>query len=120
MPADMKALAGDAAAESAALRDLVARLDEPGWQQPTPADGWSIPVRVELAAPGGGTWTWGAEDSADRVAGPALDFCLVVTQRRHLGDTSLVVSGPGAVAWMAIAQAFAGPPGVGRRPGQFG
>jgi uncharacterized protein (TIGR03084 family) len=78
------------------------------------------PVRVELAAPDGGTWTWGPADAADRVTGPAVDFCLVVTQRRHPGDTSLAVSGPGAAQWLPIAQAFAGPPGPGRRPGQFG
>src|SRR6185369_14142543 len=28
-------------------------------------------VRVELAAPGGGTWTWGEPDSPDRVRAPA-------------------------------------------------
>ena len=76
-------------------------------------------VRVELAAPDGSTWTWGSEDAADRVQGPALDFCLVVTQRRHVDDTALVADGPLAVEWMSIAQAFAGGPGEGRQPGQF-
>ena len=52
-------------------------------------------VRVELAAPDGSTWTWGPEDAADVVRGDALDFCLVVTQRRHPADTALVVEGPG-------------------------
>ncbi|HEY9484272.1 MAG TPA: TIGR03084 family metal-binding protein [Micromonosporaceae bacterium] len=77
------------------------------------------PVRVELAAPGGETWTWGPAGADDRVSGPALDFCLVVTQRRHLDDTALRIEGPAATEWMSIAQAFAGPPGPGRRPGQF-
>jgi uncharacterized protein (TIGR03084 family) len=76
-------------------------------------------IRVELASPGGDTWTWGPEDATDVVAGPALDFCLVVTQRRHVDDTALVVTGPLAKDWIAIAQAFAGPPGEGRKPGQF-
>ncbi len=76
-------------------------------------------VRVELDAPGGDRWTWGPEDAADRVSGDALDFCLVATQRRHLADTDLRVEGSLAQEWMAIAQAFAGPPGPGRRPGQF-
>lgn len=71
-------------------------------------------VRVELTAPDGDTWDWGPGDAADRVSGSALDFCLVVTQRRHLADTGLVVTGPAAAEWMAIAQAFAGPPGPGR------
>lgn len=75
-------------------------------------------VLVELESPSGGTWTYG-ESKANRVAGPAEDFCLVVTQRRHPADTSLTVEGPLAREWMQIAQAFAGPPGEGRRPGQF-
>jgi hypothetical protein len=48
-----------------------------------------------------------------------LDFCLVVTQRRHVADTALDVEGPAAVEWISIAQAFAGAPGAGRQPGQF-
>ncbi|WP_290115874.1 TIGR03084 family metal-binding protein [Actinomadura sp. DC4] len=77
------------------------------------------PVRVELSLPGGERWAAGPEDAADVVRGPALDFCLVVTQRRHPADVNLAVSGPVAREWIGIAQAFAGPPGVGRRPGQF-
>jgi uncharacterized protein (TIGR03084 family) len=72
------------------------------------------PVRVVLTAPDGGTWAWGPDDAADQVTGPALDFCLVVTQRRHRADTRLTVTGPAASEWMGIAQAFAGPPGPGR------
>lgn len=77
------------------------------------------PIRVELAAPDGGTWTWGPADAADRVTGPAPDFCLAVTQRRHRDDVGLTVTGAAATAWMEIAQAFAGEPGAGRRPGEF-
>ncbi len=76
------------------------------------------PVYVALRAPDGSTWEWG-EPSADRVTGDALDFCLVVTQRRHVADTSLQVEGIVATDWIEIAQAFAGAPGVGRVPGQF-
>lgn len=76
-------------------------------------------VRVVLAAPGGGTWAWGPETAFDSVEGSALDFCLVVTQRRHPADTGLVATGPAAAEWMSIAQCFAGPPGRGREPGQF-
>ncbi|GAA3223096.1 TIGR03084 family metal-binding protein [Pseudonocardia petroleophila] len=75
-----------------------------------------VPVRVELVAPVGELWTWGPEDAADRVTGPALDFCLLVTQRRHRDDTALEVSGPVATEWLTIAQAFAGVPGEGRAP----
>jgi uncharacterized protein (TIGR03084 family) len=72
------------------------------------------PVRIELAAPDGTRWTWGPEDAADRVTGPALDFCLLVTQRRHRDDLNLGIEGPAAAEWMAIAQAFAGAAGTGR------
>ena len=73
-------------------------------------------VQVELTGPAGEKWEWDGTASSDLVAGPALDFCLVVTQRRHLSDTRLTVQGPLASEWLAIAQAFAGPPGTGRRP----
>jgi uncharacterized protein (TIGR03084 family) len=77
------------------------------------------PVRVELIAPDGETWEWGPGGVPDEVRGPALDFCLVVTQRRHIDDTGLATTGAVATEWMSIAQAFAGPPGRGRRAGQF-
>jgi uncharacterized protein (TIGR03084 family) len=77
------------------------------------------PVRVELVAPDGDSWTFGPADAVNVVRGPALDFCLVVTQRRHPADTALVASGPVATEWLTLAQAFAGPAGKGRQPGQF-
>lgn len=73
-------------------------------------------VRVELLSPSGELWTWGSDDAASRIAGPAEDFCLVVAQRRHIDDTDLVVEGEAASVWMEVAQAFAGPPGAGRDP----
>jgi uncharacterized protein (TIGR03084 family) len=77
------------------------------------------PVRVQLVSPSGAIWEWGPDDAADSVTGDALDFCLLVTQRRHVADTSLQVTGTVARAWTQIAQAFAGAPGLGRAPGQF-
>jgi uncharacterized protein (TIGR03084 family) len=77
----------------------------------------SAPVRVELTGPpSGATWAWGPEDAGDRITGPALDFCLLVTQRRHRDDVALTIEGPAATEWMAIAQAFAGTAGTGRAP----
>jgi uncharacterized protein (TIGR03084 family) len=73
-------------------------------------------VRVELTAPSGEVWAFGADDAGDRVAGPALDFCLVVTQRRHADDTRLTVTGDLARDWLDKAQAFAGPATDGPRP----
>ena len=70
----------------------------------TPPDGT---VRLELTTPSGELWTWGPDDASDTVSGPAEDFCLVVTQRRHLDDTSLLAGELGH-HWLARAQAFAG------------
>jgi uncharacterized protein (TIGR03084 family) len=72
------------------------------------------PVRVELAGPDGTQWTYGPEDAENRLVGPAVDFCLLVTQRRHRDDLALVATGPVADEWLDVAQAFAGPPGTGR------
>ncbi|WP_024759983.1 TIGR03084 family metal-binding protein [Streptomyces exfoliatus] len=79
---------------------------------PAPAE----PFRVELAAPDGEMWAYGPEGAAQTIAGPALDFCLLVTQRVHRDDTALVAHGPDAERWLGIAQAFAGPAGAGRAP----
>ena len=89
--------------------------------------GWSYLVRgeqppddqiaVELVAPSGDIWRWGDDPGgSDRIAGRAVDFCLVVTQRRHLDDTALVVEGASARDWMSKAQAFAGGPTTGPSP----
>jgi uncharacterized protein (TIGR03084 family) len=83
--------------------------------EPAPTDEF----RVELVGPSGGVWTWGPGDALQRVSGPALDFCLLVTQRRHRDDLALVAEGADADRWLDIAQAFAGPSGDGRKPGQF-
>ena len=73
-------------------------------------------VRVELRAPDGSTWTWGPPDAPDRVRGDAVEFCLVVTQRRHPSEVRLETDGPNAAAWLDVAQAFAGPPTRPRPP----
>jgi uncharacterized protein (TIGR03084 family) len=73
-------------------------------------------VRVTLTAPSGDPWAWGPEDATDVIAGPASDFCLVVTQRRHVADTGLTVVGDAADDWMSKAQAFAGTPTIGPAP----
>ena len=74
-------------------------------------------VRVELTLPSGQSWSAGSDEATDRVTGEALDFCLVVTQRRHVADTDLVVEGDAARAWMAVAQCFAGAPTRPPEPG---
>ena len=72
--------------------------------------------RVALTAPDGQEWTWGPAGAEQSVAGPALDFCLLVTQRRNRADLALTAVGTDADRWLDIAQAFAGPPGPGRPP----
>lgn len=76
----------------------------------------AAPFRIELTSPGNDTWEWGPEDAEQRVTAPALDFCLLVTQRRHRDDLAIETAGDDAAHWLTIAQAFAGPPGPGRSP----
>lgn len=68
------------------------------------------PVRVELHSPDGQRWTWGPDDAPNSVIGPAADFALTVTQRRHWTETGLTAQGTVARNWLDIAQAFAGAP----------
>ncbi|MEU9745723.1 TIGR03084 family metal-binding protein [Streptomyces niveus] len=79
-----------------------------GEQPPT------APIRVELTGPRGELWTYGPEDAEQRVTAPALDFCLLATQRAHRADLAVRAEGPDADRWLDIAQAFAGPAGPGR------
>lgn len=72
--------------------------------------------RVELVGPSGELWMYGPEGAAQRVTGPALDFCLLVTQRANRTDLAVRAEGPDADKWLDIAQAFAGPSGAGRAP----
>ncbi|GGF48800.1 TIGR03084 family protein [Marmoricola endophyticus] len=70
---------------------------------------------VTLVAPSGDVWAWGPEDARQTVTGSAYDFCLLVTQRRHRDDLALEAHGADADRWLDVAQAFAGPPGPGRK-----
>ena len=59
---------------------------------------------------------FGPPDAAERVTGPALDFCLLAVRRRHLDDLAVRARGAHARQWLTLAQAFAGPPGRDPRP----
>ncbi|HJP16025.1 MAG TPA: TIGR03084 family metal-binding protein [Acidimicrobiales bacterium] len=74
-------------------------------------------VIVNLTSPSGDLWSWGPENGDSSIEGSAEDFCLVVTQRRHLDDTSLVLQGDSARDWLTKAQVFAGPATDGPNPG---
>ena len=84
-------------------------------RQRPPAEPGARSASSSSARPGD-VWTWGPDDAADRVTGPALDFCLLVTQRRHRDDVDVTVAGRCGDEWLGIAQAFAGPPGAGPSP----
>ena len=73
---------------------------------------------VELVAPSGARWTWGAANPDHYVRGQAVAFCHVVTQGRNIADVELEVVGEPATQWMAIAQCFAGPPENPPPPGR--
>ncbi|MGW7444569.1 TIGR03084 family metal-binding protein [Kitasatospora sp. NPDC054795] len=75
--------------------------------------------RFEITAPSGARWEFGPADAEQRVSGPAVDFCLLVTRRRHRDDLALTAEGKDADAWLDLAQAYRGPAGEGRAPGQF-
>ena len=78
-----------------------------------------VQIRFDITLPSGASLDFGPPDSPERVSGPAEDFCLLVTRRRHRDDLRLVATGAVADHWMDIAQAYRGPAGAGRRPGQF-
>jgi uncharacterized protein (TIGR03084 family) len=75
--------------------------------------------RFEITAPSGALWAFGPAEAAQRISGPAEDFCLLVTRRRHHADLALEAVGDEARHWLEIAQAYRGPAGTGRAPGQF-
>lgn len=75
---------------------------------------------VKLTAPSGAVWEWNEADTTHSVSGSAVEFCQVITQVRNVADTELEVHGDNAVAWMAIAQCFAGPPENPPEPGTRG
>lgn len=76
-----------------------------------------IAPHIELSAPGVGAWTWNEASTTHYVRGTAMDFCLLVTQRRHVDDTGLQYSGGPVRDWLLMAQCFAGPPADGPAPG---
>ena len=78
-----------------------------------------VQFRYELTAPSGEPWEFGPATAEQRITGSATDFSLLVTRRRHRDDLDVKAVGEDAEAWLDIAQAYRGPAGEGRRPGQF-
>ncbi|WP_069170213.1 TIGR03084 family metal-binding protein [Streptomyces griseus] len=75
--------------------------------------------RFRLTAPSGAVREMGPEGARELIEGPAVDLCLLTTRRRHRADLALTAGGPESDRWLDIAQAYRGPAGPGRRPGQF-
>jgi uncharacterized protein (TIGR03084 family) len=73
--------------------------------------------RFELVAPSGQLWEFGPVRSKQVISGPAIDFCLLATRRRHRDDVALAATGDEADHWLNIAQGYRGSPGPGRQPG---
>jgi uncharacterized protein (TIGR03084 family) len=82
---------------------------------PTP----EVEFRFDITGPSGAMWAFGPADATERIVGPAEDLCLLVTRRRHRDDLALRAVGAEADRWLDLAQAYRGPAGEGRRPGQF-
>jgi uncharacterized protein (TIGR03084 family) len=73
-----------------------------------------ILVRTHDPSDESDVWSFGPTDAADTISGSAVDLALVFTQRRHHADTDVRATGATAEAFLAVAQAFAGPAGPGR------
>ncbi|WP_051407312.1 maleylpyruvate isomerase family mycothiol-dependent enzyme [Nocardia sp. CNY236] len=78
-----------------------------------------LDLRFELNSPRGQHWTIGNPEGDDVVSGDAWDLALLVTRRRHPDDLALSGGTELARRWMSIAQAYRGPAGDDRKPGQF-
>nr|WSW64820.1 TIGR03084 family metal-binding protein [Streptomyces sp. NBC_00995] len=73
--------------------------------------------RYELTAPTNNTtWTFGPPNATNRITGPATDFALLVSRRRHPNNLNLHTQGPHTQKYLHIAQAYRGPAGTGPQP----
>jgi uncharacterized protein (TIGR03084 family) len=75
---------------------------------------------IRLTAPSGAVWEWNEPQDDNRVEGPAVGFCQVVTQTRNAAEVGITTTGDTAAHWMQVAQCFAGPPTTPPPPGQRG
>ncbi len=64
----------------------------------------ATPFRFELTAPSGTRWEFGPAGAADRVTGPAEDFCLLFTGRRPPARLAVTTAGE-ATRWAELARA---------------
>ena len=65
------------------------------------------PVRCELTAPDGTTWTFGDPAAASTLTGPAADFCRVGAHRLKAADSALTATGPHGSQALAVLRNYA-------------
>ena len=83
------------------------------------ARGLEVPTedfRFAVELPSGTPLQVGPDDAPNLVCGTAVDLALLATRRRHKDDLALHASGPDAVGYLDVAQAYRGPAGSGRAP----
>jgi uncharacterized protein (TIGR03084 family) len=65
------------------------------------------PLRVELTLPSGAAWTTGPATAANRITGPAGEYCRVFVHRSQpVGAPNVHAEGDAAVAALSVARAF--------------
>lgn len=133
---DLRDVIRDLTTEGEQVDALVSDLDDAGWALPTPAAGWSVRHQIAhlsfifkiaaLSAAEPRVFAELAEASMTRGFDAAVNAAL----DDYLGDPNEVLlnrwraerdAGIKALAdhWLDIAQAYRGPAGEGRKPGQF-
>ena len=66
------------------------------------------PVAFELVGPNGDPWRFEPDDPPlTKVAGPAVDLCLVAARRADPATTTLVADGPDAAAVLELVRTYA-------------
>lgn len=75
--------------------------------------------RFEATLPSGREIVVGPADAGQVVRGTAEDLALLASRRRHHADLGVEAVGRDATEWLGLAQAYRGPAGSGRHPGQF-
>jgi uncharacterized protein (TIGR03084 family) len=67
----------------------------------------SEPLRVELTLPSGAPWTMGPDSAANRITGPAGEYCRVFVHRSTLANAPNVhAEGAAAIDALSVARAF--------------
>ena len=65
------------------------------------------PLRVELTLPSGAAWTFGPDDAANRITGPAGEYCRVFTHRSsRTAAPNVKAVGAAADDALTVARAF--------------